>query len=90
MLQLGRDCVSVGPAPCDGLPGFALFLLEQTMFMKWEQVSFFVDETINFHCGVVRWTLRYGSGLGALLSINRRCRTARNDTGQITLNRTGA
>lgn len=51
-------CVSGGHALCDELPGFTLFLIEQTMYMKWEQVSFFMGETTNLHCSVVRGTLR--------------------------------
>jgi len=58
MLQLGEKFFSGQLAPCDGLPGFALFLMEQTMYIKCEQVSFFVGETINLHCSVVLWTLR--------------------------------
>ena len=59
--QLSENGFLGGHAVSGGLPGCTLLLMEQTIYMKWEKVSFFTVETANFYCSLVRWTLRYGA-----------------------------
>ncbi len=58
-LQLGENGGLNRLTVSGKLPGYTLFLMEQTIYMGRGQMSFFVDETANLHCSVVRWTLRY-------------------------------
>ena len=58
MLQLCQNCFSGGSNLYDGLPGFALFLVEQAIYTKWGRLSFFMSETANLHCYGLWWTLR--------------------------------
>jgi hypothetical protein len=47
-----------GYAVSDGLPGYTLFLMEQTIYMEREQESPFTVETANLYRRLLRWTLR--------------------------------
>lgn len=39
-LQLGENSLLGGYAVSGGLPGFTLFLMEQPIYMEWEQLQF--------------------------------------------------